>query len=306
MNTIPFTYLIGWKNLNKYYYGVKYANGCNPADLWTTYFTSSKIVKEYRQKYGEPDIIQVRKTFTNKEYALEWEYRFLTKVNALKSDKWLNENIRGEKFSNISGIARSEKCRKKISERRKQYLENRTEEQKERDYRVQQIASKKRGDKISVKAKERFNDPEFYKKHIDSHNTDEYKKLISELTTNRMNDEAFKQEWLAIMQSDEYREKQSKTSLEIWSDENKRKEQSERMKALITDDYKKQMSLNAKKSTGDRMATRYMNKLSDDEIINHDNITIVQYIKFINKYEFDKAKLIKKFMKKQSEIKRKF
>jgi hypothetical protein len=59
---IPYTYVIGWSSLQKYYYGVRYAKNCNPLDLWVSYFTSSKRVAHYREKFGEPDIIQIRKT----------------------------------------------------------------------------------------------------------------------------------------------------------------------------------------------------------------------------------------------------
>jgi len=30
--TIPYTYLIGWPEHNRYYYGVRYANGCSPEE----------------------------------------------------------------------------------------------------------------------------------------------------------------------------------------------------------------------------------------------------------------------------------
>jgi hypothetical protein len=30
----PYTYLIGWSNQNKYYYGVRYAKDCHPNDFW--------------------------------------------------------------------------------------------------------------------------------------------------------------------------------------------------------------------------------------------------------------------------------
>ena len=65
MTNIPYTYLIGWSKLNKYYYGVRYAKNCHPSDLWTKYFTSSKYVKQFREENGEPDIIEIRKTFSN-------------------------------------------------------------------------------------------------------------------------------------------------------------------------------------------------------------------------------------------------
>ena len=84
----PYTYLIGWSKLNKWYYGVRYSKKCHPSDLWVNYFTSSKYVDEFRKKNGEPDIIQIRKIFTNGEQAIKWEEKVLKKL------KVLNENNR--------------------------------------------------------------------------------------------------------------------------------------------------------------------------------------------------------------------
>lgn len=90
MKTIPFTYLIGWTAHNKFYYGVRYAKGTGPDSLWKTYFTSSKSVKTFREHYGEPDVIQVRKQFTDKEDAKNWELRVLTRLGVPKNKKYLN------------------------------------------------------------------------------------------------------------------------------------------------------------------------------------------------------------------------
>lgn len=87
----PYTYLIGWSKLNTYYYGVRYAKGCNPSDLWKTYFTSSKYVKEFHKQYGNPDIIQVRKIFKSKEHAILWEHKVLRKLNVINDDRFLNK-----------------------------------------------------------------------------------------------------------------------------------------------------------------------------------------------------------------------
>lgn len=95
---IPFTYHIAWTSIDKHYYGVRHAKGCQPRDLWTKYFTSSKLVAEYRLRYGEPDIIEIRKTFDNANYAVAWEHKVLKRLNVLKSDKWLNQCIGGEKM----------------------------------------------------------------------------------------------------------------------------------------------------------------------------------------------------------------
>jgi hypothetical protein len=92
MTKTPYTYLIGWSSVGKYYYGVRYAKDCNPEDLWVSYFTSSKLVKEYRKKIGEPDIIKVRKIFKTAENAIEWERKVILRMNMLYEDKWLNMN----------------------------------------------------------------------------------------------------------------------------------------------------------------------------------------------------------------------
>jgi len=58
--TVPYTYLIVWTSLKEkiWYYGSRSKIGCHPDDFWVKYFTSSKYVKELREKLGEPDIKQ--------------------------------------------------------------------------------------------------------------------------------------------------------------------------------------------------------------------------------------------------------
>ena len=97
---IPFTYIIGWSQHKKFYYGAKYAQGCQPSDLWTTYFTSSNYVKEFREQFGEPDIIKVHRTFQSSQDCVSFEHEFLTKIDAKKHPAFLNEsNGRGKDFS---------------------------------------------------------------------------------------------------------------------------------------------------------------------------------------------------------------
>ena len=92
--------------------GVRYARGCHPDDLWTTYFTSSKYVQEYRKKHGEPDVIEVRQTFNDSLQAREWEERVIDRVDAVKSTRWLNRQNAGKEFI---GGTRSEEHKKKLS-----------------------------------------------------------------------------------------------------------------------------------------------------------------------------------------------
>lgn len=88
---IPFTYFIGWSKLNTFYYGRRTAKGCNPSELWTTYFTSSKYVKAFRKIHGEPDIVQVRRTFTSTKKCAKWETKVLIRMNAQFDLRFLNK-----------------------------------------------------------------------------------------------------------------------------------------------------------------------------------------------------------------------
>ena len=88
---IPYTYLIGWSKHNKWYYGVRYAKGCKPEELFVTYFTSSSHVRTFTKENGHPDIIEIRKTFDNQKTARDWEYRVLKRIKVITQDKWLNK-----------------------------------------------------------------------------------------------------------------------------------------------------------------------------------------------------------------------
>lgn len=93
--TLPYTYFIKWTALNKWYYGVRYAKGCHPSEFWNKYFTSSTYVKKILNEFGNPDVIQIRKTFSSPEKSVEWEKKVLEKMKVLKRDDSLNMNIAG-------------------------------------------------------------------------------------------------------------------------------------------------------------------------------------------------------------------
>ena len=134
----PYTYLIGWSNHNKWYYGVRYAQNCNPQDLWKTYFTSSKHVKKFREEYGEPDVIQVRKFFDSKEAAVLWEEKVLRKMNVRDDEKWINKNdcsappVMKGKDHPLYNVGHSENAKRKISEKNKGKLKGRKKSKEHR------------------------------------------------------------------------------------------------------------------------------------------------------------------------------
>lgn len=81
---VAYTYLIGWSLLDRWYYGVRYAKDCRPSDLWTEYFTSSDLVKDFREKNGEPQVVEVRRTFQSVKESQEWENKVLRRMKAPK------------------------------------------------------------------------------------------------------------------------------------------------------------------------------------------------------------------------------
>lgn len=107
--TKPYTYLLKWDD-GKKYYGVRYANGCTPEDLFKTYFTSSAYVKKRIDEGNLPSEIKVRKVFSNAIDAIEWEYKVLKKISAARRDDYLNKSYGGK--VNTTDV----EIRKKISE----------------------------------------------------------------------------------------------------------------------------------------------------------------------------------------------
>jgi len=87
----PYTYLLEWSKHNMRYYGVRYAKGCHPNDLWNPYKTSSTYVAAFVEQYGEPDIIEVRKIFTSINDARQWEENVLKRLNVTDRTDYLNK-----------------------------------------------------------------------------------------------------------------------------------------------------------------------------------------------------------------------
>lgn len=80
------TYLIGWSTYDKWYYG----SSSKDDVLWKSYFTSSSLVELMRASVGEPDVVRVHRTFETFQEASNHETKFLHRVKAAQSERWLN------------------------------------------------------------------------------------------------------------------------------------------------------------------------------------------------------------------------
>lgn len=113
MDQITYTYFIGWTNLNLFYYGSRYGKGCHPTDFWQKYFTSSKRVAQIRLEHGDPDLIQIRKTFKTPEEAMLWEKRVLRRMKVKGRKDFLNETMAN--MPTMTGKKHSEETKAKMS-----------------------------------------------------------------------------------------------------------------------------------------------------------------------------------------------
>lgn len=124
----PYTYLIGWSHLNKWYYGVKFGQKCHPDDFWVTYFTSSKYVAELIESHGNPDVIDIRRTFIDPMRAAKWENTVLRRLKVINSSKWINQS---DAYNHRAVYKPTQKTKDKIREKRKlQVMKPSSEEKK--------------------------------------------------------------------------------------------------------------------------------------------------------------------------------
>ena len=170
---IPYTYLIGWSEHNIWYYGSEYSSKgkiANPNNLWNVYFTSSKHVKHFRQRYGEPDIKEIRKTFKDEQSTRIWEHKVLKRINASKEEKWLNK-------SDGSLNSLDSKERSKISTERMADPEIKDRILKKQKETMNTTEYKQKRKQI---AKNLWNNTEFREKTIKARNTPEARKRNSD------------------------------------------------------------------------------------------------------------------------------
>jgi hypothetical protein len=114
---------------------VRYAKGCHPNDLMTSYHTSSKHVKKFIKEYGLPDIIKVTKKFQTSKQARNHETKFLKRSKAKYDFRSLNktDNIsispeacshaKGKTYEEIYGFDKAQELRNSRRESNKNRLQ---------------------------------------------------------------------------------------------------------------------------------------------------------------------------------------
>lgn len=90
--TVPYTYLLKHLSTNTFYYGCRYAKGCNPSDFWVKYYTSSKYVKALVEENGKDSFeFEIRQTFDDVNKCREWESRVLKRLKVASREDFINK-----------------------------------------------------------------------------------------------------------------------------------------------------------------------------------------------------------------------
>ena len=152
-----YVYLIQHKASGKFYAGSSYKKNCHPSQFWTTYFTSSKIIKEIILTEGADAFEACYISIRPNNDAREFEAEFLKSVNAARNSDWLNRNNGGAKFKNdgVGRIGKFHSMESKIkigNATRNPSIETRTKMSIARQNRI--ISDETRA-KLSIKAKNR-------------------------------------------------------------------------------------------------------------------------------------------------------
>lgn len=114
---MPYTYLVSHRPTGLKYYGVRYATHSQPSDLWVSYFTSSKQVKELISIHGKDSFdYEVRRIFDTAEQAIIWENSVIRRMSLIQRPDWLNE---GTGSSHQARKRKTDEHRRKISEANK-------------------------------------------------------------------------------------------------------------------------------------------------------------------------------------------
>lgn len=126
---IPFVYSIKFidplTNKIHWYIGSKYAKGCKPSDLWTSYFTSSKKIAKLLKSWGPKSFsVKIVKTFPDPKSAREFEERLVRRAvkNGLRlQHELLNANIPNTGWQTFDhrGISKDPNAIKKMVQTRR-------------------------------------------------------------------------------------------------------------------------------------------------------------------------------------------
>ena len=158
--SIYYTYLLKHIPTNTFYYGVRFAEGSHPEEFWKTYFTSSKKkIPELREQYGDDSFeFEIRKTFTDRQKAIDWESKVLRRMKVLENPEiWLNRTDNRAILNEVSptlGRILSENQKSAIAEaNKKRIISDETREKLKARPRTQGFSGRNHSEESRLKIK---------------------------------------------------------------------------------------------------------------------------------------------------------
>lgn len=94
IKTVPYTYLLKFKETGQVYYGVRNCVGADPNKFFIDYFTSSKIIHHLLLQHGTSAFeFEIRKTFNSRLDSIKWELKVLRRIGAINRTDFFNLNL---------------------------------------------------------------------------------------------------------------------------------------------------------------------------------------------------------------------
>jgi hypothetical protein len=125
-----YTYYLYHRPTSQRYYGVRYSKNADPSELWVTYFTTSKYVKELIEQYGKDSFdVEIRQTFDDQTKAALWEAKVLRRLNVRVNTNWINRSNGFGEYRGAHG-PRTAEFKSKISDTQKKKFAKMTDEEK--------------------------------------------------------------------------------------------------------------------------------------------------------------------------------
>lgn len=219
-----YTYLLGWRDRDIWYYGYRGANETAPENDLPFYLSSSEEVYDTIRLYGYPDVEKVHKLFASKDEAKAFETKFLHRVNAVKSPRWLNKHDGGPNW----GVARffSDEHKRRISESKKGHKHSDEAKKAMSESRKEYMASDEGKEHLATMIANR--DP---KANVGKKRSEETKRKISETKKARSAQEGYINPTKGVAKSDETKRLISEAMKGKTHSEEHRKKNSEALKA---------------------------------------------------------------------------
>jgi hypothetical protein len=243
---MAYVYKVIFLPTNQYYIGYRGSKNATPDDLFTTYFTSSKVIARLIKEYGvEKFDKEILAEFNTGVEAYEYEQQLLREHDVESNNQMLNKRLTSCSLDAFK--KHTDKTRAQMSESRRQLWAD--SEYKEKVSSAVKNSWKDPARALSLKttefrqlksqqSKELWQDPDYLEKYTKAHSDAMSDPSYREWHSNHKKD---------LWKNSDYKEQQSSSRKAKWADPEYKAMMSAKRKAKWADPEYKAMMLNARK-----------------------------------------------------------